>query len=388
MKSIAISAQWFLAWNGGIDFLKNVVQGLIANNDNQYFILIPQRELPRKNMLYKALRLVIRNIPYFLLKDQDAERHFSEFKNRVSIVHYRRNSLTSTINRYAVDLILPCVYPPNTSIQCQWIGYLPDCQHRYLGHLFTRDEIKQRDRDYQQMVDTQKTILVNSVDAKNDLVDIYGAQPDQIYNLPFCPTVNLDWLENNEDVLKVYSLPATYFMISNQFWKHKDHTTAFKALALLQNQDTHIVCSGKMDDYRDLAYVDKLIEEVRQLGIEERIHFLGFIPKLDQIEILKKSLAILQPTLFEGGPGGGCVYDAISLGVPCILSDIDINKEVIGPNTFYFKAGKADDLAETIEHFLSLDIKKPSVANLRQAHKKNLALRAGSLNQLVSETLK
>lgn len=388
MKNIAVSAEGFLGWNGGIDFIKHVVQGLIANGDNKYFVLIPQKELPRKNIIYRLLRLVIRNIPYFFIKDEGAEKYFAEFGSRVSIVHYRRNSLKSVIDKYAIDLLLPCVYPPKTPERCQWVGYLHDCQHRHLEHLFARNEINRRNRDFQRLVNSRKTILVNSLNAKNDLVKFFGARPDQIHNLPFCPTVNLEWLDNNEDVLKAYSLPVKYFMISNQFWKHKDHATAFKALSQLRDQDIHIVCTGKMEDPRDLAYVDQLIEDLQQLGVENRIHFLGFIPKLDQIEILKKSLAVIQPTLFEGGAGGGCVYDAIAVGIPCIISDIDINREVKGPNIFYFKAGKADDLAKTLDDFLSLDIKKPSLASLHQAHTKNLALRAESLRQLISATLR
>lgn len=388
MKNIAISAHGFIEWNGGIDFLKNIIQGLIANEGYQCFLFIPQKELPRKNIFFMVMRFLARNTPFLFIKDRAAEKHFFEFKNHVTIVHYRRNSIRKVMDMYAIDITLPCATPLKVTKKHKWIGYLPDCQHRYLPHLFSQKEIRQRDKDYQTMIDTQKTILVNSVDTKNDLVKFYGAQHKQIHNLPFCPTLNLTWLESNENVLNAFSLPKHYFMIANQFWKHKDHATAFKALSLLQNQEIHIVCSGKMDDYRDSSYVENLISKVKELGVKEQVHFLGFIPKVDQIEILKKSLAIIQPTLFEGGPGGGCVYDAMALGVPCILSDIKINKEVKGLNTFYFKAEQAGDLAMVIEHFLTLDIIKPDTTKLRQMHKKNLSLRADSLNQLISKVLK
>ena len=61
---------------------------------------------------------------------------------------------------------------------------------------------------------------------------------------------------------------------------------------------------------------------------EHRIRILGLIPKYDQIQIMRGAVAVIQPTLFEGGPGGGAVYDAVSIGTPVILSDIPVNREV------------------------------------------------------------
>lgn len=43
----------------------------------------------------------------------------------------------------------------------------------------------------------------------------------------------------------------------------------------------------------------------KKLGIESKIKILGHIPKLEQIELIKNCIAVIQPTLFEGGPGGG-----------------------------------------------------------------------------------
>jgi glycosyltransferase involved in cell wall biosynthesis len=382
LKRIAVTVQWLIEWGGGIDLARHIIQGLVETNNNIY-IFIPEKEQPGRNLFDKALRVLKRNMQYLAVKDLEAETHFAEFKNKVTIVHYRRNALQSTIDKFKIDVALPCVRLPSISGQCEWVGYIPDCQHRHLSHLFTKREIQQRDRLFQNMVNTKKIILVNSIHTKKDLMAFYDADPDQVHNLPFCPTAELEWLKNQHVQLKAYSLPNKYFMVSNQLWKHKDHITAFKALALLANADIHIVCSGKMDDYRDLAYVDSLIKGVADLGLSGRVHFLGFIPKSEQIEILKNSLAIIQPTLFEGGPGGGCVYDAIAVGTPCILSNIEINKEVIGQNIFYFQTGQAGDLAQALERFLSLNIIKPSITELHQAHTKSLLLRTDSLDQLI-----
>lgn len=81
-----------------------------------------------------------------------------------------------------------------------------------------------------------------------------------------------------------------------------------------------------------------------ELGIDQKVRILGLIPKVDQIALMRGSLALIQPTLFEGGPGGGAVYDAVGLGVPCIVSDIDVNREIDEDAVCFFKTGDADDL--------------------------------------------
>ena len=94
-----------------------------------------------------------------------------------------------------------------------------------------------------------------------------------------------------------------------------------------------------MEDYRFPEHINNLQREIDELGIADQVHFLGHIPKADQIAIMKGSLAVLQPTLFEGGPGGGSVYDAVSLGVPALLSDIPVNREIENEkNLLYFEA--------------------------------------------------
>ena len=74
-------------------------------------------------------------------------------------------------------------------------------------------------------------------------------------------------------------------------------------------------------------------------GIKDRVQILGLIPKRDQIELLKHSCALIQPTLFEGGPGGGAVYEAFSLRVPAIVSDIPINRELPADDLHHFFPG-------------------------------------------------
>jgi glycosyltransferase involved in cell wall biosynthesis len=61
--------------------------------------------------------------------------------------------------------------------------------------------------------------------------------------------------------------------------------------------------------------------------------------------LIENASCLIQPTLYEGGPGGGAVYDAYMYGIPIILSDIEINNEVVDcGNIIRFDAGNSADL--------------------------------------------
>ena len=113
--------------------------------------------------------------------------------------------------------------------------------------------------------------------------------------------------------------------------------------------DVSLICTGGTNDYRDPNYFEKLDSESARLGLRSRLRFLGHIPKRDQIELLNHALALVQPTLFEGGPGGGSTYEAVALGKRVLLSDLPGNLEIEGGDVRFFKCGDHVALSKLME---------------------------------------
>jgi glycosyltransferase involved in cell wall biosynthesis len=61
----------------------------------------------------------------------------------------------------------------------------------------------------------------------------------------------------------------------------------------------------------------------------------------------------VQPTRFEGAPGGGAVYDAAAIGQRCVVSDIPVNRELSLPGLRTFAAGDADALATAMSEVIA-----------------------------------
>jgi len=239
-----------------------------------------------------------------------------------------------------------------------WVGYLPDCQHRHYPNFFSAKEIADRNRSFVHMLHTASCILVNANAVAKDLWSFFPDETANIVSLPFSPLMRsesaVSVIEETPFVRQKYATGDKYFIISNQFWIHKDHATAFKAFAMILKdqslRDYKLVCTGVMEDYRFPGYFSELLVLLDSLGIRDKVIFTGYIDKFEQLALLNGAEIMVQPTLCEGGPGGGVAYDAVALGVPSILSNIDVNLEINDPTVAFFDAGDKYALADSIRH--------------------------------------
>ena len=133
--------------------------------------------------------------------------------------------------------------------------------------------------------------------------------------MPFAPAACPEWLEDEPSLLRRYRAKGRYFIICNQFWIHKNHALAFKAFEAISTDypDVNLICTGATYDYRSETHFSELQRFLKQRGLASRVRCLGVIPKRHQVELVKGATALIQPSLFEGGPGGLSVYDAVAL---------------------------------------------------------------------------
>ena len=143
-------------------------------------------------------------------------------------------------------------------------------------------------------------------------------------------------------------MPDRFFLVSNQFWKHKDHAVIIEALAILKQRHIcpTIVCTGTLSDYRNPHYFNQLLKRIDELKLQKQFIILGVIPRLNQIQLMRRCLAVIQPSLFEGW--SSVIEDARSLGKPVIASNFPVHIEQNAPNSYFFECGNAEALAELI----------------------------------------
>ena len=112
-----------------------------------------------------------------------------------------------------------------------------------------------------------------------------------------------------------------------------------------------------MNDSRNPGYISDLYLMVEQIDLKEQIKFLGFIDRQDQLILMKNSIAIIQPSKFEGW--STVVEDAKCLNHPILVSDINVHREQLGADyKCKFQVDKPEELASLMKETLANKIPK------------------------------
>ena len=155
-----------------------------------------------------------------------------------------------------------------------------------------------------------------------------------------------------------YDLPEHYYMISNQFHKHKNHKVVFEAVAELKKKGVAVCVgiTGRFPAELDSLYMQELHDIINKNDLKNSIKFLGLIPRGDQLLLMKYSKAIIQPSLFEGW--STVIEDAKSLQVPVIAANLSVNIEQLSAKGTYFEPHNVGQLVSILENYPNRDFSK------------------------------
>ena len=118
-----------------------------------------------------------------------------------------------------------------------------------------------------------------------------------------------------------------------------------ESLKLLKEkgEDVYVVCTGNTNDYRDPSYFGRLKNKISEFGLEDRFIILGLIPFSHLFAFMRQSVALLNPSLFEGW--STTIEEAKSLGKRVLVSNLPVHIEQNAPKAIYFNPFSAEDLA-------------------------------------------
>lgn len=389
---ILIPLHGFIRWNGGLDLVRLLIAGIESVHLKWRFELA--FALPSASVTSSLLNSTLRRLRIHATRAGTlfsggesslllAAKEIAGSHPTISCADSSAGIL-SAARDWNADIIFPTMSPLGPRGPKR-VGYLFDFQHRYLPDLFSARTRWNRDRKFRAIVADSCSVVVNSSAVREDLVRFLGVEPNSVLTLPFCPHAQPWWFQGSSDeIKKKYRLHCPFLMISNHFWKHKDHATALRAFALVRQQvdtDLHLVLTGDPVDHRDPRHFGRILDLAKNLGIEDETHFLGLIPKSEQLSLMRTCEALVQPTQFEGGPGGGAVYEAIGLGVPAVVSDILVNREINQGNVTFFRVGDPVDLATKIVEVLSSSRERPDPEELVERGATNLVRLGDSIGE-------
>jgi len=137
------------------------------------------------------------------------------------------------------------------------------------------------------------------------------------------------------------------FFVGNAF-PYKNVTTIVHAFTQLYQKypDLHLGLAGKKD-----FFYEQVQKEVENLGIGDRVHFLGFISEGQKRWMFQNGKAYIIASLSEGFHIPG--LEAMSEDCPVISSNATCLPEVYQKAAYYFDPHKTEELVEAIDQILS-----------------------------------
>ncbi|WP_165222039.1 glycosyltransferase family 4 protein [Affinirhizobium pseudoryzae] len=248
------------------------------------------------------------------------------------------------------------IYPfPIDRQAAETVCWIPDLQEKHLPHLFDAKELEQRDNQVRYFFQNFGNIVFSSEAARKDFETFYPEADVKTHVVHFAvfnppaPTISI------AEIRKKYKLPTRFFYCPNQFWVHKNHVIVLEALAKLKDEGVKVdvVFSGKEHDHRAPTHAQDLKDRAKALGIDDRTHFLGFLPRDEQVTLFGQAVSIVQPSLFEGW--STVIEDAKATSQFVIASDLAVNREQINKNVAFFDPKDALSLAAILAQYAHKD---------------------------------
>tara|TARA_B100000963_G_scaffold233086_1_gene203570 strand:- start:2324 stop:3529 length:1206 start_codon:yes stop_codon:yes gene_type:complete len=349
---IVILTSYFCGWNGGIDLINFFIKSISKNKEYDLIICIPKNNfksevkktffpilqifksilsLDFKRDFYWKFHKGADQVEKFLLKnlkDKTYKIKYIDFTDEIDFIEQVKPEI--------VFPILKC-HDINTNV-----GYIFDFQHEYYPKNFSKKHVLLRRKEVSEL-SKLKYFIVNSKQTKRDLLKFHSEfKRKKIRVVPFTPFMQKKYFLGDFNTSKIYSSKTGFFIICNQFWKHKNHLHIIKLFKkyFKNGGKNNLILTGDITYERFKDYIAELFYELEDENLKDRIFLTGNIKKQAQICLIKKSSALIQPSLFEGGPGAGGVAEASILGVPIIANNIPINKEIKYKKLRFYKNDK------------------------------------------------
>lgn len=351
IKKIALFAVGDAAWQGGIQYIINILNGLNSVSQNKE---LEVHLFKYNHQKFDSLEDFV-NINLIIVDIDSALPSFN-LKNRLywflqrKLFHRENPRIENYLLANQFDYSYPILLSPCNN-KLNFGSWIADFQYHYFPQGANPEVINSAKKSISKIAKVAPKVVYSSNYCMNDGYSLFPSTKGKAYSMPFTVYIqpNLLNITGIETLLKKYSLPKRYIMVSNLFAPTKNHVTLFDALGILKskNIEVNLVCTGNIVDYRNQFFANEILEMLTKNNIRSQVHLLGLIPRVDQVGLFRLSTALVQPSINEGW--STLVEEAKILGKQILLSNIPLHLEQLPNNPWSFEALNASDLANKIK---------------------------------------
>ena len=283
-------------------------------------------------------------------------------KNSISIKFSLLRRILNRIRREITSSVLPGILKKNdvSILFCPMtaptyfeagiptVAIVHDLQHLYYPSFFSKQELIHRNHFYEELKRKVDYVICVSSFTKKGVIEKLDISPDKVFVIPNCVHSRLDVPSQDmiKSVLRKFGLEEKkYCFYPANLWPHKNHKMLFVAFNMFTkrypNYNLHLVLTGEKIENSKI-----LDDAVKQMGLGEKIHFLGYLSEEELAVIWYGSHFLIFPSLFEGF--GIPLVEAMMYGKPIVTSNVTSIPEVVGDAAVYFDPKKPDEIANAI----------------------------------------
>ena len=324
--NVAIFPPETMKWYGGVEYFCNLISAV--KNDLNFYLFLTHKIDPQVYNIYKDLSV---NIIGGVQNPSIGKRIHRIV--RLNKIFGLTQKLETMISDHNIDIISHSnLYAKNVPT----IYWVPDLQHKHYPEYFTAKEKFIREVSIRVAAKKSSSLIVSSNFGREDLLLKYPKLNKPVEVLQFCSMHGV-----NKEIKK--ECTENYFVMSNQYWKHKNHFICVEAIKILRDSgiDVKLYFTGGSSHTSNIMF--NLKKYIDDNNLSNDIIFTGFISTEELIALIGRSVALINPSLFEGW--NTSVELAKNLNTQLILSDIPVHREQC-KNSFFFDPRKSQALAD------------------------------------------
>lgn len=287
-----------------------------------------------------------------------ALRYHGEWRSRESLV----------VSQRGIEFLFSFGHYAHEAFDTPYMTTVLDLQHwlqPWFPEVSRGTQWQSREHYFSRYLSRATYVITGTKEGQSEIERFFRVPESRIRILPLpTPRYAIEAPQQNvAPLLEKLGVPGRYLFYPAQFWPHKNHVNLFHALRLLtdRGEDMHLVLAGS--DHGNASHVRQV---ARDLGLQDRVRFLGFVAQDDLIALYQGAFALTFPTYF--GPDNLPPLEAFALGCPVIASDVPGAREQLGDAAMLVAPSDPVQIATAIKRLADAPAERLAMINRGRAH--------------------
>jgi len=167
------------------------------------------------------------------------------------------------------------------------------------------------------------------------------------------PSIPSPYLQDIPRTRAKYGIPedAKVIVTAGVLNQGKNIEVLINSLPRIEMKNLHLLVVGDGSTEADFQYRDFLKARAKELKVEERVIFTGWLEKEDLWKIYLASDLFVMPSINEGMPNA--MLEALGANLPCLGSNIPGIKDILHYEDLMFDPMEEESLLQKIQGFFS-----------------------------------